>query len=91
MKKYEQHQHQAHHTARNVIALLIVVLAFAMFLVFYIYGEKILMDGSANQLFTLAVVGAGLLVGLLYLVSHSHPHKATLPKATKKAKVKKKK
>ena len=89
MKKYKHYQ-DAHHTAKNLISLLIVVLAFGMFLVFYNYGDKILLDGNVNLLLTLAVLGAGLLLGLLYLVNQTHPQKTVAHHPAKKAKAKKK-
>lgn len=61
--------------AKAVIALMIVLVAFGIFLIFNSYKDTILSSTSNFQSFMiLAVIGAGLLAGLLFLVSKSeHP------------------
>ena len=86
--------HEHLHAAKSFIAFMVVAIAAAMFFVFYNNQENILEGGNFQLFMTLAVVGAGLLIGLFYLVSNtSHTpvksHKST--KSTSKSKKKKSK
>lgn len=83
--------------ARSIVALLIVLIAFAIFLLFYYNSDEIMASNNFYLFMTLATLGMGLLIGLMYLANNSqHPqakapsHKTVAPKASK-AKSKKKK
>lgn len=80
-----------HHVVKTFMAFLILVVAFSMLLVFVNNSENII-EGNEFKLFmTLAIVGAGLLVGLLYLVSNSNTRGVTVAKSSPKPKTKSKK
>ncbi len=84
--------------ARSIVALFIVLLAFGIFLLFYYNSDAIMESDSFYLFMTLATLGLGLLIGLMYLSSNSsHPktaatkHKAVPAKASKTKSTKKKK
>lgn len=81
----DSHHHQ---NAKALIGLLIVLLAFGIFLLFYTYSEEILQENRFYLFMTLTTVGMGLMVGLMYLANNSkHPsHAASTKKVTKKKK-----
>jgi predicted Co/Zn/Cd cation transporter (cation efflux family) len=61
-------------TAKAVVALLIVLIAFGVFMLFNSNSESILEGDSFYSLITLTVIVFSLLIGLFYLVSNSkHP------------------
>lgn len=74
--------------AKAVISLFIILIGFAVFILFYTNSESILEDGGFYQFMTLTVIGFALLLGLLYLVNNSKPA-ARLQKAPVKKKHKK--
>lgn len=81
-----------HEWARGMVALLIILIAFGIFLLFYNQQDTILQD-SFYPFMTATVIGVGFLFGLLYLVNKPHKvhkvhHKAT--KSVKKSPKKKK-
>ena len=79
-----------HHNAKTVTSFLIFAVAVLIFIVFYANYDSILQTNF--QLFmTLAVVGAGLLIGLLYLVNKPHQSTKTVKAGTKSKSKKKKK
>jgi len=57
------------HTARTVIPLLVLLLAFGMFGLFYTYQQSIIDSNSFNLFIVLSVIGMALLVSLLFLVN----------------------
>jgi hypothetical protein len=82
MKRYTNH----YDTAKMVIALFIVLVAFGIFLFLNSYSDVIYEGGNYNAFYvfaTLATVVSGLLIGLLYVVNNS---KASIKKSTKKRK-----
>lgn len=85
-----------HASAQAGVAMFIVLLAFGIFLLFYNYQDYLMESGQFQLFMTLATIGMGLLIGLLYLVYNPKPQKTKVaPKAaaakTTKAKAAKKK
>ncbi|MEK7570810.1 MAG: hypothetical protein AAB553_00915 [Patescibacteria group bacterium] len=81
-------------TMRALTAFFVVVIAFAIFLLFYLNSESILSSQDFYPFMTLAVVGMGLLLWLFYIVSnqpHLHKKSLTKTKIAKKSPKKKKK
>jgi NADH:ubiquinone oxidoreductase subunit K len=77
-----------HSHVKTIIAFLIFLLAAAIFFIFYANQDAIL-QGNWQLFMTLAVVGAALLVGLLFLVSNSDTRgKTKNVRVSKPAKVK---
>ena len=66
MKNNEHHMH----AAKNFLAFMIVAIAASMFFVFYNNQDNIMKGDSFHLFMTLVIIGAGLLVGLLYLISN---------------------
>lgn len=58
-------------SAKSVIALLIALLVFTMFILFYTNKDTVFASGNLQSLMTLMAVGMGFLVVLLYLVNAS--------------------
>ena len=87
------HNHDHHHTAKTFLAFLVLVVAFAILIIFVANAEYILRDDKFHMFMTLAVIGCGLLVGLLYLVNNSShkPSKSVSRSTSKKSKSKKRK
>lgn len=56
--------------AKAIIALLILALAFGLFLLFNAYQENIITSDSFQLFMGLSIIGGGLLVCLLYLVNN---------------------
>ena len=88
-------KHGSHHDhAKSITYFFIVLLALGILLLFNTYSEDIINSNSFPLFMTLSVVAAGLLVGLLYLVSNS-THKvkshSVKSKSTKGGKAKKRK
>lgn len=79
--------HENHSTAKAVVALLIVLIAFTILVLFKLNEANIYMTNSFTPFMTLTVIGMALLVGLLYLVNKPHVTH-TKSKATKKKKKK---
>ena len=84
--------------ARSIVALLIVLLAFAIFLLFYYNSDAIFEANNFYLFMTLTTLGMGLMIGLMYLANNSHhpkatatPHKSVAAKAPKAKNKKKKK
>ncbi len=72
-------------SARAVIAFLIIGLMAGIFLVFYQNSDYIMNSNQFYYFMTLAVVGAGFMIGLLYLASKPvQKHKAVTHKTHKK-------
>lgn len=85
-------KNSAHETnARSVISFLIVLLAFGMLLIFYTNKDSLMMPGTFPIFMTLVVLGLGLLVGLLYLISAYHTQKKMTHHKSSKSTSKKKK
>lgn len=57
--------------AKTGVSLFIVLLAFGVFLLFYVNKDSIIADGNLGQIMSLIVIGMGFLIGLLYLVNVS--------------------
>lgn len=55
--------------AKLVIALFIVLVAFGVFLLFYVNRDSFVGSENLGSLMTFIVIGMGLLIGLLYLVN----------------------
>ena len=70
-KKSQKHEANA----KAVIQLLIVILAFGLFLLFYTNKDEILASGSFKSFITLAAIAMGFLIGLLYLLNPSKSSK----------------
>ena len=87
------HDHDHHHTAKTFLAFLILVVGFVILIIFVGNADHILREDKFHTFMTLAVIGCGLLVGLLYLVNNSHhvPSKSTSRSSAKKVKSKRKK
>ena len=66
-KAVKKYNHETN--ARALLALLVVLLALGILLLFNSYGDNIIISGSFKQFMTLSVVGAGLLLGLLFLTN----------------------
>lgn len=60
-----------HSHVKTIISFLIFLLAAAIFFIFYTNKDHILVPGTAQLFMTLAIIGMGLLIGLLFLVSNS--------------------
>jgi hypothetical protein len=69
------HPHPLHeNNLKAIIYLLLVLLAFGIFILFYNNSELILQSHSFTLFMVLVTVGMTLMVGLVYLVSNSkHP------------------
>ena len=81
MKLYTNH----HDTAKMVLALFIVLVAFGVFLFLNSYGDVIYEGGNYNAFYifaTLATVASGLLIGLLYIVSNTKSSVKSVKKST---------
>lgn len=57
------------HIAKSVIPLMILLVAFAVFILFYTYQQSIINTNSFNMFLVLAVIGMGLLITLMFLVN----------------------
>lgn len=70
-------KNSAHHekNARSVISFLIVLIAFAILLIFYTNKDALMMPDTFPIFITLTVLGLGLLAGLLFLISGHHSQK----------------
>lgn len=67
-----QHKRSIHvNTVKPILSLLIVLVAFSLFLLFTTYKDSILASGSFNSYIFLTTVAMGLLVALLFLVNSS--------------------
>ena len=87
MKNNEHHMH----AAKNFLAFMIVAIAAAMFFVFYNNQDNIMKGDSFHLFMTLVIVGAGFLVGLLYLISNmTHRSSVKSASSTSKSSTKKK-
>lgn len=89
MKRYSNH----YDTAKMVIALFVVLVAFGMFLFLNAYSDVIYEGNNFNAFYlfaTLATVASGLLIGLFYIVSNSKNNKRS-DSSVKKSPVKSKK
>lgn len=76
--------HSSHYdTARAVIAFLAVALMATVFIIFYQNQDTILASDVFYAFISLAIVGAGLLISLLYL--SSKPQKLKSKKVVHKA------
>lgn len=85
-----QHYSTHHETAKHAIAFFIVLVAFSMLAIFYNYSDQIIASNQFYVFMTLATVGGGLLIGLLYLVNKPHQaHKTATHKTVSKKKKKK--
>lgn len=84
MKLYTNH----HDTAKMVVALLILLVAFGVFLFLNSNSDLIYEGGNYNAFYifaTLATVASGLLIGLLYVVNNSKSSVKKSPKKSKKS------
>lgn len=79
--------------AKAIIALLILAIAFVIFFKFWTNQDAFSSDPNALRNYVVfAIVGGGLLIGLLYLTSNSkHSVSAKSSKSIKSSKSKKKK
>lgn len=87
MAKHKHHDH--HHVIKTLMSFFILVIAFSVLLIFVNNSENIIEGNNFKMFMTLAVVGAGLLIGLLYLVNNSDTK--SIAKSSQKSKSKKKK
>ena len=58
-----------HEWAKGTVALLIILIAFGIFLLFYSRQDSIIETGNFYRFVFLTIVGMGFLFGLLYLVN----------------------
>lgn len=91
---YMKLHHDDHHqNAKTVASLAILCVAFVLLLMFNYHSENIIEGNNFKLFMTLAIVGAGLLVSLLYLINKPHTSsvkRISTPKAKAKSKKKKK-
>lgn len=86
-----------HQSAKAGVGMMVVLLAFGLFLLFYNYQDYLMESGQFTFFMVLTTVGLALMLGLVYLVfNQKEPHKAKTVKAPAKstkssAKAKKKK
>ena len=66
-KAVKKYNHETN--ARALLALLVVLLALGILLLFNSYRDNIILSGAFKQFMTLSAVGAGLLLGLLFLTN----------------------
>ena len=87
------HNHDHHHTAKAFLSFLILVIGFVILIIFVGNADYILRQDKFHMFMTLAVIGCGLLVGLLYLVNNSShkPTQSASRSTSKKSKSKRKK
>ena len=77
-------------TAKAVVALLAVALMAGVFFIFNSNKESILEGNQFSMFMTLAIVGSGFLIGLLFLSSKpEHKHKKITHKSSSKSHKKK--
>lgn len=62
-----------HSSAQAIFAFSLVILAFCIFILFYVNQDNIIFSGSFKPFVFLVTVGLGLMLVLMYLVSESHP------------------
>lgn len=60
-------------SAKAIISLLIVLMAFAVFLLFYNYQQNLMSPDNFYPFMILTFVGMGLLLSLLFLVNKKTP------------------
>ena len=79
------HHERNHSAIKAFLSFMILAVAAMMFFIFYYNQESLFTDNNWQVFITLAVVGAGLLIGLLYLINNSQVHttKSTKKKSTK--------
>lgn len=82
-----------HQSAKAGVAMMVVLLAFALFLLFYNYKDYLMETGQFPFFMVMTTIGLGLMVGLVYLVfNQKEPKTKTVKAPAKKAtKAKKKK
>ncbi len=78
-----------HEWTRGVAALLIVFIAFAIFLLFYNMQDNIIGTDNFYPFMTLTIVGAGFLFALLYLINKPEHKKSKVLNTHKSSKIKK--
>ena len=82
------HHERNHSAIKAFLSFMILAVAAMMFFIFYNNQENIFANNDWQGFIILAVVGAGLLIGLLYLVNNSQTHtvKSTKKKSSKSKK-----
>lgn len=65
-----------HSTARAIIAYLIVIIAFGVFVMFVNYKDEIINSNRFQPFVLLTALGMGFLVALLYLVNKPSTQKS---------------
>lgn len=73
---------------KAIISLLIVLMAFAVFLLFYNYQQNLMTTQNFYPFMVLTFVGMGLLIALLFLVNNSSRSLKTSKPPKKSAKKK---
>lgn len=74
-------------SVKAIISFLIVLLAFGIFMLFYMNSDAIIRANKFYLFISLATIGMGLLIGLMYLVNNqAHLHKQHAVKPASKAK-----
>ena len=63
------HQSRHYHAAKSIIPLFVLLLAFGIFGLFYIYQQNIISSNSFNLFMVLSVVAMALLAALLFLIN----------------------
>jgi len=79
--------------ARAIIAFFIILIAFGIFLLFYLNSDTIIRANRFYLFISLATVAMGLLIGLMYLVNnqpHLERHTAKVKRSSSKKKTRKK-
>jgi len=72
--------HRDHSAAKAFTAFMVLVLAFVMLLIFQSNQDSLLIGNGFQVYMILATLGAGLLLGLLYLVNKPHQTKSSKKK-----------
>ncbi len=81
------HHERNHSAVKSFLSFMILAVAAMMFFIFYNNQDTIFANNDWQLFMTLAVVGAGLLIGLLYLVNNSQsPTVKSTKKKSSKAK-----
>jgi hypothetical protein len=74
-------------SVKAIISFLILLLAFGIFMLFYMNSDVIVRENKFFLFISLATIGMGLLIGLMYLVNNqAHLKKQHVAKPVAKAK-----
>lgn len=77
--------HKHDKTVRTIMALVIVLVAFGLLMLFVNNRDAIIASGNFQMFMTLATAAGGLLIGLLFLVNKSHAKVSVFSKKKKRS------